>query len=288
MTSAATSAASAAAEPTQPLRVGVIGAGRMGTPIIGHLVKNGFATTASDVNAAREAAVTALGASWTQDNAALAATNDVLLVCVGFDEQVRTLLAEGGPLRRARPGTIVAILSTIKPETVQELAAAMTTAGNGILVVDSTVCRGGAAADSGTLLSFVGGAPDVVARLTPVLKAYSSDVVHTGGIGTAQVAKAANNSILWACLVANHEALALARHYGLDIEVLRKALMMSSAENHALEVWGTQSMAWAEDDMVIVQDMAARAGLSLPQSGLNRELCRGLKPKRYELEKYGR
>jgi 3-hydroxyisobutyrate dehydrogenase len=287
MTSAATPAATTAV-PTPPLRVGVIGAGRMGTPIIGHLVKKGFATTASDVNAAREAAVTALGAGWTQDNAALAATNDVLLVCVGFDEQVRTLLAAGGPLRCAKPGTIVAILSTIKPETVQELAAAMVAAGNGILVVDSTVCRGGAAADTGTLLSFVGGSPEVVTRLTPVLQAYSSDVVHTGGIGSAQVAKAANNSILWACLVANHEALALARHYGLDIDVLRKALMMSSAENHALEVWGTQSMAWAEDDMVIVQDMAARAGLSLPQSGLNRELCRSLKPKRYELEKYGR
>ena len=155
-------------------------------------------------------------------------------------------------------------------------------------MVDSTVCRGGAAADNGTLLSFVGGAADVVARLTPVLQAYSSDVVHTGGIGTAQVAKAANNSILWACLIANHEALALARHYGMDIDVLRQALMTSSAENHALEVWGKQTMAWAEDDMVIVQDMAARAGLSLPQSGLNRELCRALKPKRYQLDAYGR
>ncbi len=273
---------------TQKPRVGVIGAGRMGTPIIGHLVKKGFATTASDVNPERAAAVKALGAGWTQDNAALAEANDVLLICVGFDAEVRALLAPSGPLRSARPGSIIAILSTVKPETVQELAAQMLAAGTGVRVVDSTVCRGGAAADNGTLLSFVGGAPDVVAQLTPVLQAYSADVVHTGGIGTAQVAKAANNSILWACLIANHEALALARHYGLDIEVLRSALMMSSAENHALEVWGQQSMAWAEDDMVIVQDMAARAGLSLPQGGLNRELCRALKPKRYQLEKYGR
>ena len=272
---------------TQPA-VGVIGAGRMGTPIIGHLVKKGFTTLASDLNPARQAPVQALGAGWTTDNAALAAASDVVLVCVGFDAEVRALLAVGGPLRQARPGSIVAILSTIKPETVQELAAAMLAAGTGIHVVDSTVCRGGAAADNGTLLSFVGGPDDTVARLTPVLRAYSADVVHTGGIGTAQVAKAANNSILWACLIANHEALALARHYGMDIDVLRSALMMSSAENHALEVWGKQTMAWAEDDMVIVQDMAARAGLSLPQSGLNRELCRALKPKRYQLDKYGR
>jgi 3-hydroxyisobutyrate dehydrogenase-like beta-hydroxyacid dehydrogenase len=266
------------------MHVGVIGAGRMGTPIIGHLVKKGFATLASDLNPAREAAVTALGAGWTTDNAALAAACDVVLVCVGFDAEVRALLAEGGPLRCARPGSIVAILSTVRPETVQELAAATPE----LHVLDSTVCRGGAAADNGTLLSFVGGDAAVVARLTPVLQTYSADVVHTGGVGTAQVAKAANNSILWACLIANHEALALAAHYGMDIDVLRSALMMSSAENHALDVWGKQTMAWADDDMAIVQDMAARAGLSLPQTGLNRELCRALKPKRYQLDHYGR
>ena len=264
--------------------VGLIGAGRMGTPILGHLVKKGFTTLASDLDPAREARVVERGARWVASNAALAAQSDVVLVCVGFDAEVRALLAAGGPLRAARPGTIVAILSTIKPETVQELAAA---AGD-LQVVDSTVCRGGAAADEGTLLSFVGGPAETVERLTPVLRAYSSDVVHTGGVGTAQVAKAANNAILWACLVANHEALALARHYGMDVDVLRRALMMSSAENHALEVWGKQTMAWAEDDMVIVQEMAAQAGLSLPQVGLNRELCRALKPRRYQLEKYGR
>ena len=47
-------------------------------------------------------------------------------------------------------------------------------------------------------------------------------------------------------------------------------------------------VAWAEDDMAIVGDMAALAGLALPQAGLNREICRALKPKRYQLEKYGR
>ena len=275
-------------KPSTNCRVGVIGAGRMGTPIIGHLVKRGFATQASDLNAAREAVVAGLGAGWTTDNAALAARSDVILICVGFDAEVRALLAPGGPLRRAQPGTVVAILSTIRPETVQELAAAMDRDGTGLHVVDSTVCRGGMAADTGTLLSFVGGPAEVVALLTPVLQAYSADVVHTGGVGTAQVAKAANNSILWACLIANHEALALARHYGMDTDVLRQALMTSSAENHALEVWGKQTMAWAEDDMVIVQQMASAAGLSLPQAGLNRELCRALKPKRYDLDKYGR
>ena len=264
--------------------VGVVGAGRMGAPIIGHLVKKGFATRACDLNPAKEVLVTGHGALWLASPAALAAACEVILVCVGFDAEVRALLAADGPLRQAKPGSIVAILSTVRPQTVQSLAEQ----GAGLHIVDSTVCRGGEAADLGSLLSFVGGPVDVVERLTPVLRAYSSDVVHTGGVGTAQVAKAANNLVLWACLVANHEALALAQTYGMDIEVLRKALMMSSAENHALEVWGKQTMAWADDDMAIVQEMAAKAGLSLPQAGLNREICRALKPKRYKLEKYGR
>ncbi len=266
--------------------VGVIGAGRMGTPIIGHLARKGYATQVCDVNPARAEAVKKLGAAWAAGPAELAAASDAILVCVGFDREVRELLAEGGPLRRARPGTIVAILSTINPRTVQKLAEEC--ASVGLHVIDSTVCRGGEAADTGTLLSFVGGSAEVVARITPVLRAYSADVVHTGGAGTAQVAKAANNLVLWACLVADHEALALAEHYGADVEALRRALLISSCANGPLEKWGTQTMAWAEDDMAIVAEMAAEAGIALPQAGVNREICRALKPRRYKLDMYGR
>jgi 3-hydroxyisobutyrate dehydrogenase-like beta-hydroxyacid dehydrogenase len=266
--------------------VGVIGAGRMGTPIIGHLVRKGFATQVFDLDAAKAGAVKGLGAKWAGSLEALAAESDAILICVGFDREVQELLAKGGPLLRAKPGTIVAILSTIHPTTVKRLADEAKESG--LIVVDSTVCRGGEAADEGTLLSFVGGTADVVARLTPVLRAYSADVVHTGAVGTAQVAKAANNLILWACLVADHEALALAQHYGADVEALRKSLLISSCANGPLEKWGTQTMAWAEDDMAIVAEMAAQAGIALPQAGVNREICRALKPKRYKLEQYGR
>lgn len=266
--------------------VGVIGAGRMGTPIIGHLVRKGFSTYAFDANAGKRAGAIAQGAQWAGTAAALAAACDVILVCVGFDREVQELLAADGALRQAKGGTIIAILSTIHPLTVQRLAAAAKPAG--LHVVDSTVCRGGEAADQGTLLSFVGGSGEVVARLTPVLRAYSADVVHTGDVGTAQVAKAVNNLILWACLVADHEGLALAQHYGVDVEALRKSLLISSCTNGPLEKWGTQTMAWAEDDMAIVAEMAAEAGIALPQAGVNREICRALKPKRYKLELYGR
>ena len=261
--------------------VAVIGAGRMGLPIIGHLAKKGFRTLATDVDLSRKALVEARGAEWVAPLEALAKEATVMLVCVGYDRELRELFSRLTPKKDA----IVAVLSTVNPRTVQALAKEA--GARGFHLVDSTVCRGGRAADEGTLLSFVGGPAAVVERLTPVLRAYSSDVVHSGEAGSAQVAKAANNLVLWACLVADHEALALASRYGVDVEKLRGALLRSSAANDALAKWGTQTMAWAEDDMAIVAEMAAECGLALPQAGVNREICRALKPRRYQLDRYG-
>jgi len=262
--------------------VGVIGAGRMGQPIIGHLVRKGFRTQVYDIDAGKRASVQQRGAQWAADLASLAAASDAMLVCVGYDEELRALFPQLAPA--ARSGAIVAVLSTVHPKTVQDLAAGYA----GLTVVDATMCRGGRAADEGTLLCFVGGEPATIERLRPVLGAFASDIVHTGAVGSAQVAKAANNLILWACLVADHEALALAHCHGLDIERLRRALGMSSAANDALAKWGTQTMAWAEDDMAIIADMARECGLRLPQAELTREICRALKPRRYQIDKYGR
>ncbi len=270
---------------THPV-VGVVGAGRMGRPIIGHLARKGFVVHVCDIDSAKRSQVEAQGALWSDDVVALARASDVILVCVGYDHELRELLGNPAVVEAAGRGAIFAILSTVNPRTVQSLAGEG--ARHGIVVVDATMCRGGKAADEGTLLCFVGGDEATVQRLRPVLAAFASDIVHTGAVGSAQVAKASNNLILWACLVANHEGLALAQRFGLDAEKLRQALLESSACNDALEKWGTQTMAWAQDDMNIVAQMADEVGLSLPQSGVVREICRTLKPRRYDLEKYGR
>ena len=265
--------------------VGVIGAGRMGQPIIGHLARKGFTAIVYDVDAAKRAAVEARGGKWAADLAALAAA-EAMLICVGYDRELRELLSDRGLLKHARRDTIVAILSTVHPGTVRELAGLG--ARHGLHVIDATMCRGGWAADEGTLLSFVGGSADVVERLKPVLAAFSRDIIHTGDVGTAQVAKAVNNMIMWACLVADHEGLALAQRYGLDIEMMRKALLTTHSTNGALEHWGKQTMAWADDDMEIVAAMAKEKGLPLRQAEAVHEICRTLKPKRFKLDEYGR
>jgi 3-hydroxyisobutyrate dehydrogenase-like beta-hydroxyacid dehydrogenase len=266
-------------------RVGFIGAGRMGMPMIGHVVKRGFEVAVYDIDAGKRAGVESRKARWEPDCRALARSSEAVLICVGYDRELRALLGPGGALAESPAGTIVAILSTVHPKTVVELAEEA--ARRGVHVLDSTVCRGGQAADEGTLLSFVGGQAGVVERLKPVLASYSTDIVHTGAAGTAQVAKAANNMVMWSCLIANHEALALAQRHGMDVEKLREALKMSSADNYVLRNWRVNTMAWAEDDKEIVQAMAAERGIALPQAGLNRELCRMLKPKRFKLDEYG-
>ena len=267
-------------------KVGFIGAGRMGQPMIGHAARKGFDVAVYDIDPARRAQVEEKGGHWQASLDALARDRQAILICVGYDRELRELFSAQGGLKDVSAGTIVAILSTVHPKTVTELAAIA--AKRGVHVVDSTVCRGGKAADEGTLLSFVGGDAVVVERLKPVLAAYSADIVHTGPVGTAQVAKAANNMIMWSCLIANHEALALAQRYGMDPEKLREALLMSSADNSVLRKWRENTMAWAEDDMEIVQAMAAEKGMGLPQAGLNREILRTLKPKRFKLDEYGR
>ena len=271
------------ADPATITTVGVIGAGRIGQPLIGHLIRRGFTVQAYDIDQTTRAAVEERGGRWTTLEQ-LTHTAQAILVCVGYDRELRDLMATGLATQPAR-GAILAVLSTVNPRTVQELDTRARAAG--VVVVDATLCRGARAADAGTLLSFVGGEPDAVARLKPVVAAYSADIVYTGAVGTAQAAKAANNLLMWACLIANHEALALAARFGVDVNLLREALLKTGAENGVLRNWGTSTMKWADDDLAVIHDMAHDAGITLRQADLNHELCRALLPKKFLLDEYG-
>src|SRR5262245_1050220 len=76
--------------------VGVIGAGRMGQPIIGHLARKGYVVRVNDLDAGKKAAAESRGGRWTADLGALAAASEAILVCVGYDRELRELLSESG------------------------------------------------------------------------------------------------------------------------------------------------------------------------------------------------
>jgi acetolactate synthase-1/2/3 large subunit len=91
---------------TAAKRIGMIGAGRMGQPMIGHLARKGFEVSAYDIDAGKRSVVEGKGGRWQPDLPALAKSSEVVLVCVGFDRELRELLAPGR--RAARPGEGIA------------------------------------------------------------------------------------------------------------------------------------------------------------------------------------
>src|SRR3569623_1522720 len=88
--------------------IGMIGAGRMGQPMLGHLARKGFRVAAYDIDPGKRAAVEAKGARWVTDAASLARECEVVLVCVGYDRELRALLAPDGGLGQLPAGRIIA------------------------------------------------------------------------------------------------------------------------------------------------------------------------------------
>jgi 3-hydroxyisobutyrate dehydrogenase/2-hydroxy-3-oxopropionate reductase len=254
-------------------RVGIIGVGRMGHAMLKHLVKHGYQVTACDVSAEALAKAREAGAQTAGSPAALAKESDVVILGVGYTDEVNAVVyGDGGLLANLAKGSIIAISSTTSPYTVQEIEQAAKPKGIGVL--DAPICRGRFAADEGTLLALVGGDPDVVERGRAVYGCFCSDYAHLGDAGHGQVGKTMNNLLLWISAVGLIEAGRLAESTGIDLVKLRDALMMSSGNSDALKEWDMISFTWALKDMQVVAEMTDKAGLSLPITGAIKELVK--------------
>jgi 3-hydroxyisobutyrate dehydrogenase len=254
-------------------RVGIVGAGRMGFAMLKHLIKKGYAVTVCDIGDKQREAARAAGASVVATPAEVGKASDIVILGVGYDDEVNDVVfGKHGLLEAMAPGSIIAVSSTAKPDNMKVLAERV--AGKGIEVIDAPICRGRFAADSGTLLALVGGKPDVVERARPVFGTFASDVVHLGEIGNGQVGKAINNMMLWFNAVGVMEAGRLAEKTSVDLVKLRDALLTSSAASDSLKEWDRVSFTWALKDMQIVADMTDKAGLSLPLTGAIKEIVK--------------
>ena len=254
-------------------RVGIVGAGRMGFAMLKHLVKKGYAVTVCDIGEKQRDAARAAGAAIAATPAELGKGSDIVILGVGYDDEVEEVVfGKNGLVDAMARGSIIAVSSTAKPDNMKALAARV--AGRGIEVIDAPICRGRFAADEGTLLALVGGKPEVVARARPVYATFASDIVHLGDIGNGQVGKALNNLMLWFNAVGVLEAGRLAEATGVDMVKLREALLTSSAASDSLKEWDRVSFTWALKDMQIVADMTDKAGLSLPLTGAIKEVVK--------------
>lgn len=254
-------------------RVGIVGAGRMGLAMLRHLVAKGYAVAVCDVSEKQREAARALGAAIAATPAEVGKASDIVILGVGYDDEVNEVVfGKNGLAETMAPGSIIAISSTAKPDTVKAVAARV--ADKGIEVLDAPICRGRFAADAGTLLALVGGKPEVVARTRPVFGTFASDIMHLGDVGHGQVGKTMNNLLLWVNAIGLMEAGKLAETTGIDLVKLREALLVSSGASDALKEWDMISFTWALKDMQIVADMTDKAGLSLPITGAIKELVK--------------
>src|SRR5262245_5629632 len=254
-------------------RIGIVGVGRMGLAMLKHLVKHGYQVTACDIDQKQLSKARDAGAATAKTPAEVALAADFVIIAVGYDDEVnQVVLGTDGLLAHLTPGSVIAVSSTAKPDTVKALDARAQAAG--IAILDAPICRGRFAADEGTLLALVGGKPEVVERARAVYRCFCSDYAHLGEIGHGQVGKTMNNLLLWINAVGLIEAGRLAETTGIDLVKLRAALLMSSGASDALREWDMISFTWALKDMQIVAELTDKAGLSLPITGAIKELVK--------------
>ncbi|MCK8670380.1 NAD(P)-dependent oxidoreductase [Rhodococcus sp. HM1] len=215
------------------MRVGFIGLGSQGGPMARRIVESGYELTlwARRPESLEPYADTA--AKTAQTPAELAAASDLVCICVVADDDVRQVVTgENGVLSGLQPGGIIAIHSTVHPDTVRELAEQARESG--VAVVDAPVSGGGMGAAAGTLLVMVGGDTEIVEKIRPVFETYANPVIHLGDVGAGQVAKLLNNLLFTANLATSVTTLQLGESLGVDPAKLGEVITHGSANSFAL------------------------------------------------------
>jgi 3-hydroxyisobutyrate dehydrogenase-like beta-hydroxyacid dehydrogenase len=171
--------------------------------------------------------------------AELAAASDLVCLCVVGEADIEEIAnGEHGLLAGLNPGSVIAVHSTVHPNTCKALAEKA--GGKGVSVIDAPVSGGGAAAAKGSLMVMVGGAGDAVERCRPVLETYGDPVVHLGELGTGQTTKLLNNLLFTANLGTAAAALSLAQSLGVAPARLVEVVSRSSGNSFALNVIGDE------------------------------------------------
>jgi 3-hydroxyisobutyrate dehydrogenase len=215
------------------MRVGFIGLGSQGGPMARRIVEGGYETT---LWARREASLEPYAdtaAKSAGSPAELAAASDLVCLCVVGDDDVREVLyGDSGVLAGLQTGGVIAIHSTVHPDTCREVAEKA--AAQGVSVIDAPVSGGGPAVEEGKLLVMVGGDEEVVERCRPVFATYADPIVHLGPLGSGQVTKILNNLLFSANLGSAISTLELGESLGIPRDRLCQVLNSGSAVSKAL------------------------------------------------------
>lgn len=265
------------------LRVAVIGTGRMGTAMVGRLAGAGHHLTVHNRTRAKAEAVAA------RHDAAVAPTPreavreaDVVLVSLADDAAVRA--AYGGPdglVAGLAAGQVVADTSTVDPETLRGLEAAVVAAGAALL--DTPVSGSVSTVEAGALLVMAGGDAAALERARPALEAIASRIVHLGPLGAGATMKLVVNAMVHALNGALAEAIVLAEKAGLDRARAYDVIAASAVgapfvaykRDAYLSPEGTPvafALNLVAKDLALADALAARVAAPMPQLATNREV----------------
>jgi 3-hydroxyisobutyrate dehydrogenase len=246
--------------------VGFIGLGSMGSRIVNLLLAGGHTVTAW---ARRPASLEPfagmiLEAASPRD---VARSSELIGLCVWDEHDIEdVLLRADGVLAGLEPGAVVSIHSTISPAACRRFAQETAKAGGHL--IDAPVSVGAALPK---VLMMVGGEDVAVAKCRPALSAVGDPLLHLGPVGSGQLAKLVNNTMLTATIGLGEDAIAFGAELGLDPTILAAALsagsaggtwtrFVSAAAGRPRDSYATE---WARKDVGFAREVAAQAGLVL-------------------------
>jgi 3-hydroxyisobutyrate dehydrogenase len=258
---------------TQKPRIGFVGLGLMGAPMVRRLVAQGWQVTVWNLEPERYAEVA--GVTLAEGPHQVREASDIVIFCILNGDAVEECCFGPKGLARAKSGASLLIdCSTINPDRTLELAQRLK-AETGMGWVDAPISGGPAAAGEGNLTIMMGGSAGDVARAQAVLTDLATNLTHIGALGAGQTAKIINQAIVGVGYVLMAEALALAEAAGIDAARLPQALAGGMADSTVLKRIYPQQVArdyepprgyarQLDKDLVNVMTFVKDLGLELP------------------------
>ncbi len=262
----------------QPRKTAFVGLGVMGYPMAGHLATKGHEVAVHNRTAARAGAWTAAhGGARADTPAQAAAGRDFVFVCVGDDDDVRSVVYGGdGVLAGMSEGAVLVDHTTDSADLARELAAAAREKGVGF--VDAPVSGGQAGAENGVLTVMCGGEKETFQRAAPVIESYARAVTLMGPAGAGQLAKMVNQICIAGLVQGLSEGMNFAARAGLDCDLVADVVSQGAAgswqmENRARTMARGEfafgfAVDWMRKDLAIALAEAERNGARLPVTAL--------------------
>ena len=263
------------------LKVGYIGLGLMGKSTARNILKAGFPLVVHNRSRAAVDELVAEGATAANSPAEVAKQVDVVFTNLPDSPDVELVaLGKNGIIEGAHEELVLVDNSTIKPASARMIAEKLS--AKGVLALDAPVSGGDIGAKNGTLTIMVGGEASALEKVMPVFMAMGKTVTHVGGPGAGQVAKAANQIMVAAQMVAMGELLIFSRKAGVDPQKVVDAIKAGAAQCWTLDVKPPRLFAGNRNpgfkarmqlkDLKIVMETAREFGMPLSSTTENTKL----------------